>query len=205
MLVCAKVSRVFCYHSFTLIARPIQENLFSIYIGRVKQNLHVVLCMSPIGDAFRNRLRMFPSLVNCCTIDWYSMWPEEALRSVAASFIAEMSEIGSETVVGAVIDQCVRIHESVRAKCAKYKSSLNRHNYVTPKSYLELLLLFRRLLDGKKQELLGLRKRTATGLEKLLAVCGKGSGGKDISGDSRSFLHYMLIRPRKKWNCYRRN
>ena len=34
------------------------------------QNLHVVLCFSPIGSAFRERLRQFPSLVNCCTIDW---------------------------------------------------------------------------------------------------------------------------------------
>lgn len=27
--------------------------------------------MSPVGDAFRSRCRMFPSLVNCCTIDWF--------------------------------------------------------------------------------------------------------------------------------------
>jgi dynein heavy chain len=40
--------------------------------------------MSPIGDVFRDRLRMFPSLVNCCTIDWFSEWPPEALVSVAA-------------------------------------------------------------------------------------------------------------------------
>lgn len=27
--------------------------------------------MSPVGDSFRSRCRMFPSLVNCCTIDWF--------------------------------------------------------------------------------------------------------------------------------------
>lgn len=46
-----------------------KENLFSIYLQRVKAYVHIVLCMSPLGDTFRNRLRMFPSLVNCCTID----------------------------------------------------------------------------------------------------------------------------------------
>jgi dynein heavy chain len=28
---------------------------------------------------------MFPSLVNCCTIDWFTEWPREALLSVSQS------------------------------------------------------------------------------------------------------------------------
>jgi dynein heavy chain len=67
---------------------PSKENLFALYISRVKQNLHLIICMSPIGEAFRNRIRMFPSLVNCSTIDWFSTWPEEALKSVAANSIS---------------------------------------------------------------------------------------------------------------------
>jgi len=47
--------------------------MYNYFIERVKQNLHVALAMSPIGDAFRNRLRMFPSLINCCTIDWFQV------------------------------------------------------------------------------------------------------------------------------------
>ena len=47
--------------------------MYNLFIERVKENLHVVLAMSPIGDAFRNRLRMFPSLINCCTIDWFQV------------------------------------------------------------------------------------------------------------------------------------
>ncbi len=38
-----------------------------------RANLHVVLCFSPIGGAFRERLRQNPSLVNCCTIDWFQV------------------------------------------------------------------------------------------------------------------------------------
>jgi hypothetical protein len=48
---------------------------------------------SPIGEVFRARLRQFPSLVTCCTIDWFSAWPEEALQSVAASFLYELPEL----------------------------------------------------------------------------------------------------------------
>lgn len=46
--------------------------------------------MSPIGDAFRNRLRMFPSLINCCTIDWFQTWPTDALEMVANKFLEDI-------------------------------------------------------------------------------------------------------------------
>lgn len=48
------------------------------------------LAMSPIGDAFRNRLRMFPSLINCCTIDWFQSWPTDALELVANKFLEDV-------------------------------------------------------------------------------------------------------------------
>jgi dynein heavy chain len=47
-----------------------QVDLWNFFVDKTRENLHVVLCFSPIGDAFRDRLRQFPSLVNCCTIDW---------------------------------------------------------------------------------------------------------------------------------------
>lgn len=56
---------------FRLLAHHLQ------YINRVRANIHIVLCMSPLGEAFRTRLRMFPSIVNCCTIDWFMEWPDE--------------------------------------------------------------------------------------------------------------------------------
>jgi dynein heavy chain, axonemal len=49
------------------------------FIQKAKTNIHLVLAMSPIGEDFKRRLRMFPSLVNCCTIDWFLPWPKEAL------------------------------------------------------------------------------------------------------------------------------
>jgi len=45
--------------------------LFAFYVSRVKEKLHIIIAFSPIGSSFRNRLRQFPSIVNCCTIDWF--------------------------------------------------------------------------------------------------------------------------------------
>lgn len=50
--------------------------LFNYFVSRCRDNLHILLCMSPIGDAFRNRLRQFPSLISCCTIDWFQVCVE---------------------------------------------------------------------------------------------------------------------------------
>lgn len=50
-----------------------RDAILQHYVQLVRENLHVVLCMSPIGAGFRNRCRMFPSLVNCCTVDWFNV------------------------------------------------------------------------------------------------------------------------------------
>jgi dynein heavy chain len=34
---------------------PTRENCFTAFINRVRDNLHIVLTMSPVGDAFRSR------------------------------------------------------------------------------------------------------------------------------------------------------
>ncbi len=54
-------------------------SLFNYFVNRCRENLHIILAFSPIGDTFRNRMRMFPSLINCCTIDWFQAWPDDAL------------------------------------------------------------------------------------------------------------------------------
>ena len=60
-----------------------------------------MLAFSPIGDSFRNRIRNFPSLVNCTTIDWFSEWPKDALESVAVRFLGEIE------MTDAVRNSCV--------------------------------------------------------------------------------------------------
>uniref|UniRef100_A0A8C4W521 Dynein axonemal heavy chain 1 n=1 Tax=Gopherus evgoodei TaxID=1825980 RepID=A0A8C4W521_9SAUR len=141
--------------------QPTKANLMAAYTGLVRSNIHMVLCMSPIGEVFRARLRQFPSLVNCCTIDWFNEWPSEALQCVASSFLQEIPDLETTSEV------CVAIHQSVAVKCKVYLAELARHNYVTPKSYLELLDIFTALIGKKKQELNTAKKRMKSGLDKV--------------------------------------
>ena len=60
--------------------------------------------MSPIGDALRVRCRKFPSLVDCCTLDWYAGWPSEALISVATKLIKDDPEFPTPITKELTID-----------------------------------------------------------------------------------------------------
>lgn len=67
-----------------------KDNCWNFYIQRVRKNLHMCLCFSPVGESFRSRSRKFPALVNCTVIDWFHPWPEDALLSVASKFLSDV-------------------------------------------------------------------------------------------------------------------
>lgn len=65
--------------------------LFNLFVQIARDQLHIVVAMSPIGDSFRNRIRKFPALVNCCTIDWLQVPTNIFLHST--DFICEYNLI----------------------------------------------------------------------------------------------------------------
>lgn len=73
-----------------------REAMYQFFISNVKRNLHMVLTMSPAGGKFRQRCRMNPALINCCTIDWYDNWTDEAMLSVAEVFFSNSEFIADE-------------------------------------------------------------------------------------------------------------
>jgi dynein heavy chain len=146
-----------------------RDDVYAHYVSLVRQNLRVVLAFSPIGESFRDRCRMFPSLVNCCTIDWFDPWPEDALFSVADRFLGgnQAQELEIESFVEKLCTVAVRIHRSVEVSTAKYLKEVGRHNYTTPTSYLELLQLFQGLLKEKRVVAQDNLSRYENGLKKL--------------------------------------
>ncbi|XP_025602682.2 dynein axonemal heavy chain 1-like [Athalia rosae] len=148
-----------------------RSNLFSAYLKVVRSNLHTVVMMSPLGEIFRARLRQFPALVNCSTIDWFSAWPAAALESVALQFLSETKDKSiSGTALPYIVKTCQFMHSSVIQASADFLQELSRHNYVTPTSYLELLSSYTVLIKQKKEELISRVNRLSLGLDKLAST-----------------------------------
>ncbi|GFS25719.1 dynein heavy chain 6, axonemal [Elysia marginata] len=144
-----------------------RDAIYDFCIHRVRNNLHIVLCMSPVGSAFRSRCRMFPSLVNCCTIDWFIEWPREALLGVAQNFFRPVDLGCSEEIKDSVSKMCVEIHVSVTDMAERFYKELKRRYYTTPTSYLELITLYLSMVQQKADVIKKLRSRVANGLDKL--------------------------------------
>ena len=105
------------------------DPIYDYFLDKVRSNLHVVLCMSPVGDSFRNRLRMFPTIVNCTSIDYFSDWPEDALLEVALKYLEDV-DLGSDAVKRSVSQVFVAVHTSVLDISKKMIQELKRYNYV---------------------------------------------------------------------------
>lgn len=99
---------------------PTQENLYDFFIARARNNLHVVLCFSPVGEKFRNRALKFPGLISGCMIDWFQKWPMDALVSVSYYLLGDYQIKCIETVKNELIKMMAYVHDRASDTCAEY-------------------------------------------------------------------------------------
>ncbi|XP_032221173.2 dynein beta chain, ciliary [Nematostella vectensis] len=143
-----------------------RENCWMFFIERVRRNLKVVLCFSPVGATLRVRSRKFPAVTNCTAIDWFHEWPQEALVSVSRRFIEDLEQLEAE-YKPPVAEFMSYVHTSVNEESQMYLANERRYNYTTPKSFLEQINLYRNLLKKKSKELTQKTERLENGLLKL--------------------------------------
>lgn len=143
-----------------------KESCWAYYVQKCRNNLHVVLAMSPVGESLRTRCRNFPGMVNNTVIDWFEPWPEQALQSVATVFLAE--EVLPEKLRPQIVEHMVTVHQSVRTFSARFAEELRRHNYVTPKNYLDFINNYKRSLQQNRKMIDDMSARLSGGLQKLI-------------------------------------
>jgi dynein heavy chain len=127
------------------------EACWEFFLAKARRLLHVVLCFSPVGEKFRVRARQFPALVNCTQLDWFHPWPREALVSVARRFLADVPGLdGTAGLRDALAEHTASAHAAVGDAAVGFLKAARRPTYTTPKSYLELISLYKHLLAAKR-------------------------------------------------------
>uniref|UniRef100_A0A4W3K7X4 Dynein axonemal heavy chain 17 n=1 Tax=Callorhinchus milii TaxID=7868 RepID=A0A4W3K7X4_CALMI len=142
------------------------DTCWKFFIEKVRRQLKVVLCFSPVGSTLRIRARKFPALVNCTAINWFHEWPEEALISVSKRFLEETE--GIEPSIKTSISQFMAyVHKTVQETSLTYLATERRYNYTTPKTFLEQIKLYQNLLFSQRKDLIAKMDRLDNGLQKL--------------------------------------
>jgi len=136
------------------------------FINKVRSNLHIILCFSPVGKNFAAWCREFPALANTTVIDWFHRWPEQALKSVATRFLSEI-ELGGDEMTANIANFMSFCQEGITATSEDYYAQEKRRAYTTPKSFLELISLYKIMLAKKRIELNEKTERLVSGIDKI--------------------------------------
>ena len=147
------------------------EQLVKFLMNRIRENFHIVLAFSPANTKFAERARKFPSLISGCTIDWFLRWPVDALMSVSRKFIDQdknfVVEAREESEKKALIKYIGRVHDIIVNCCDEYFAQYRRHVYVTPKSYLSFINMYKSLYTKKSKEIDIKARNVSLGLSKI--------------------------------------
>eukprot|EP00930_Biecheleria_cincta_P085161 TRINITY_DN7456_c0_g2_i1.p1 TRINITY_DN7456_c0_g2~~TRINITY_DN7456_c0_g2_i1.p1 ORF type:complete len:2485 (-),score=519.86 TRINITY_DN7456_c0_g2_i1:101-6748(-) len=149
-----------------------RESLFQYFLDKVRSNLHLVLCHSPVGSTFRIRGRKFPALISCMALDVFHPWPRDALVGVAERFLVVLSgdNIKDDETLKAVAVHTAEVHLSVKEANRRYLEEERRYNSTTPKSFLELINFYVKMLTDKQAHVDYNIKRLSKGLDIMAKV-----------------------------------
>eukprot|EP00931_Biecheleriopsis_adriatica_P107676 TRINITY_DN819_c0_g1_i4.p1 TRINITY_DN819_c0_g1~~TRINITY_DN819_c0_g1_i4.p1 ORF type:complete len:2563 (-),score=618.44 TRINITY_DN819_c0_g1_i4:48-7736(-) len=159
-----------------------RDGLFAFFIDKFRKNLHYILCHSPVGDDFRIRGRKFPALISCMVVDEFMAWPRDALDGVARRFLVELVTAGNlpdEDSLAMVAASMAEVHISIEGANKRYLEVERRNNYCTPKSFLELISFYIKMLGEKQQDVINNTERLERGLAIMEQVQAKVEGLKE--------------------------
>ena len=140
---------------------------WDIFIQNIKKNLHITLCMSPVGDNLKKRLRQFPSFTSCCSINWMNEWPEDALRSVTHKSLQESGISSDPEHLQSLQEICVVFHYTALQLANNYKAETRRVFNITSSHYLLLLKHIHKLLEFKQGQIIKSCEKYKLGVKKI--------------------------------------
>lgn len=148
---------------------PTPDNLYDYFLTRAKDNLHMVLCFSPVnityyyffnqrlqktniyiihyiyicelqvGEKFRTRSLKFPGLISGCTLNWFWKWPIDALYAVSDHFLEGYKIIATPETKQQLVEVMGDMHNYINDMCVQY---FDRYKLIITLPVIIILLIF---------------------------------------------------------------
>ncbi|TPX53424.1 hypothetical protein SeMB42_g00788 [Synchytrium endobioticum] len=161
------------------------EELYKWFTHQVMKNLHVVFTMNPPEAGLGSRAATSPALFNRCVLDWFGDWSDQAFYQVAKEF-TESLDFTDNTYTApmdfplayddlpmppdyrnAIVNAFVFVHQSLYDVNAKLGRREGRHNYATPRHYLDFISHYVKVFGEKREDLEDRQRHLNVGLDKL--------------------------------------
>ncbi len=142
------------------------DTVWSFLADRWKEMLHIVLAVSPSGDALRVRCRDFPGMISAIYIDWYRPWPKKALDEVADAFVVH-DNLSEGMNYSPIVETMVHTHTTVVKYADQFVQEMRRNYAVTPADYLNFIGNYHKEVKECSREITITTNRLNGGLGKL--------------------------------------
>ncbi|CAG8642437.1 14144_t:CDS:2, partial [Dentiscutata erythropus] len=164
------------------------EELYKWFTLQIMKNLHIVFTMIPPEDGLASRASKFPVLFNCCALNWFGDWSDQALFQVGMELTQNLdldhqaySAPSNFPIMyrqfplplssrSAVMNAFIFVHKSLYEINVKLNKCQGRYNYVTPCHYLDFITHYVRLFSEKRKELEEQQRHLNIGLNKLKEI-----------------------------------
>ncbi|KAK9451852.1 dynein heavy chain, N-terminal region 1-domain-containing protein [Limtongia smithiae] len=192
------------------------EELHNWFREQVVRNLHVVFTMNPPKKNLASQAAASPALFNRCVLNWMGDWSASALYQVGQAATRNLDidipsyQSPNELELSyrelsfplshrqAVVNAMVYMHESMKLCNDKLLMQQRKHNYTTPRHFLEFLTQFVKVFDVKRSEVEDQQRHLNVGLEKLRDTVEKVRHMRTGLAEKRDQLQVLSARANEK-------
>lgn len=166
--ICEKMLVIDKQRDKTLQTDGSAKALYEFFVSLIREQLHVILCLSPANYKFHEILRDYPSFLKCCTLNWFHTWPDDGLHAVAHRFLTEEGfEQFTEPEQSAITEMFIEFFKSTMKLTQDISTQYHQRIYIPPITYVESINLFKEKLVKKKIEFVKQEKKYRISLERV--------------------------------------
>ncbi|XP_068982290.1 dynein axonemal heavy chain 7-like isoform X4 [Bombus flavifrons] len=139
--------------------------VMNFFLEQCRRKLHIIFCFTETNESIRSYLYKYPELIKYCTVNWYEMWPTDTLLQVGLKYIQDINI--EEDIKANVIKICIQLYNYAQEISKEYYKETGMKIHVTSVTYLHMLKLYVHLICKKQGDIVTLKNKYLTGLEKL--------------------------------------